>query len=518
MSVGARAGVVAAGTAVATGVGWLAWDMTRPVPVAAPAAVAPEAAPEAAAAPEVVETAPEVAAAPEAAAPAPEAEAAEPEVAAAPEPEVAAAPDPAPEPAPAPAAEPAAPVPPVIGTWLVAADGSATIAGRAEPGARVRVLVDGKAVAETVATAAGEFALVTTLAANPAPSLMTLVMVLADGTEVPSAQTVALGPIAGPAEVEVAAVAEPAAPETAATETAAPETEPAAEPAPAAPAPAEPAAPEPPPALMLTDEGATLLQEPAAAEPAAPGGQVAVTVETIAYAEDGTVRLGGSGEPGAVLRIYLDNAPVAELAVPAGGKWLATLTDTAPGIYTLRVDQLNAEGAVTARFETPFKRETPEALAAAAAPAEAAPAEAAPEPPAAAPATPEAPAEVAAATVAPAEGTVAPEAPAADTATAAVAPEAAPAAPAPEPVAPAAAEAAAAEPAAPEPAPAAPEPAPPAPRVTVTVQPGHTLWAIARGEMGEGMMYVQVWEANKDSIRDPDLIYPGQVFTIPVAE
>lgn len=70
-------------------------------------------------------------------------------------------------------------------------------------------------------------------------------------------------------------------------------------------------------------------------------------------------------------------------------------------------------------------------------------------------------------------------------------------------------------PAAPEPAPA--EPAPevaPAP-ITVTVQPGLTLWAIARENFGEGMMYVQVFEANRDKIKDPDLIYPGQVFTVP---
>ncbi len=49
----------------------------------------------------------------------------------------------------------------------------------------------------------------------------------------------------------------------------------------------------------------------------------------------------------------------------------------------------------------------------------------------------------------------------------------------------------------------------------VTVQPGFTLWGIAREEWGEGIRYVQVFEANRDQIRDPDLIFPGQVFTIP---
>lgn len=49
----------------------------------------------------------------------------------------------------------------------------------------------------------------------------------------------------------------------------------------------------------------------------------------------------------------------------------------------------------------------------------------------------------------------------------------------------------------------------------VTVQPGNTLWAIARSHYGEGVLYVRVFEANKDLILDPDLIYPGQIFTVP---
>ena len=49
----------------------------------------------------------------------------------------------------------------------------------------------------------------------------------------------------------------------------------------------------------------------------------------------------------------------------------------------------------------------------------------------------------------------------------------------------------------------------------VTVQPGNTLWAIARDRYGSGPAYVKVFEANRDRIRDPDLIYPGQVFSIP---
>ncbi|WP_193142174.1 MULTISPECIES: LysM peptidoglycan-binding domain-containing protein [unclassified Meridianimarinicoccus] len=49
----------------------------------------------------------------------------------------------------------------------------------------------------------------------------------------------------------------------------------------------------------------------------------------------------------------------------------------------------------------------------------------------------------------------------------------------------------------------------------VTVQPGATLWAIAQDLYGAGTRYVQVFEANRDQIRDPNLIYPGQVFDLP---
>ena len=52
-------------------------------------------------------------------------------------------------------------------------------------------------------------------------------------------------------------------------------------------------------------------------------------------------------------------------------------------------------------------------------------------------------------------------------------------------------------------------------RGQATIQPGFTLWKLAELKYGFGMRYVQIFEANRDSIKDPDLIYPGQVFQIP---
>ena len=49
----------------------------------------------------------------------------------------------------------------------------------------------------------------------------------------------------------------------------------------------------------------------------------------------------------------------------------------------------------------------------------------------------------------------------------------------------------------------------------VIVQPGNSLWRIARRTYGEGTRYTTIFEANREQIKDADLIYPGQVFTVP---
>jgi nucleoid-associated protein YgaU len=462
---GTRVAILLLGGAAAAGVGYLGWQMTRPAPqVEAAAKPADATAPETA-----TETATETAATPETADPAD-------------------APKPVAETAPAPADE-AKPAQPLIDTWRVTADGEAVVSGSAEPGATIEVVVDDVTVASGAATASGEFAILFTLAPNPKPSLMWLSMVQPGLPAIPSEEMVALGPIEGPKLAEVAAEPAPEATDTA----------PAEEPAAVAAVEPAPDVPAAPPALLLSDDGAVVLQDPAAPE-ASSGPTASVMIDTISYTPEGEVQVGGRGAGGAALRLYLDNAEKAVLAVPASGLWTTTLPDTQPGIYTLRVDQLDATGKVISRFETPFKRETVEALAAVAAGTN-------PEP---------VTQDTAAATEAPAELAVAePAAQAATEATAAEA-EAAPE-PVIEPVTEPVTETASAEtPAVPEADPVAAAPEAPVP-VSVTVQPGFTLWGIAQDRMGDGVMYVQVFEANRDKIKDPNLIYPGQVFTMPAA-
>ncbi len=49
----------------------------------------------------------------------------------------------------------------------------------------------------------------------------------------------------------------------------------------------------------------------------------------------------------------------------------------------------------------------------------------------------------------------------------------------------------------------------------VVVQPGNSLWRIARRIYGDGVRYSIIYAANAGQIRNPDLIYPGQIFHTP---
>lgn len=319
--------------------------------------------------------------------------------------------------------------PVTIGNWRVEADGAGLVAGKAAPGVEVAILVDGAEVARATSTAGGEFVALFTLAEKETPSLLTLSAALPDGTALPVPEAIALAPVGGDAA---------------------------------------------PAGLLLAEDG---VEVQAAAPPEAQVAEVSITA--LAIAPDGAVQINGQAGAGQVVRLYLNEALVQDATVAEDGRWRVDLPSVAPGDYVLRADQIDGQGAVTARAERAFSRTAPVVVAAA---------------------EPVAPVDEAGAEqdVAPAmaQSTPAPvtDAPVADV----------PAQDTPE--AGAAADSSAAAEAAPTPAPQA---------VTITVEPGFTLWQIAREKYGDGVLYVQVFEANRDQIRDPDLIYPGQVFTLP---
>ncbi|MCT8160231.1 LysM peptidoglycan-binding domain-containing protein [Pseudoruegeria sp. SHC-113] len=238
---------------------------------------------------------------------------------------------------------------------------------------------------------------------------------------------------------------------------------------------------KPAPRVLLADQtGVRVLQDGADAG--------VLSIDTVGYTATGDVQIAGRGLSGQTVRLYLNGAVIADAPVSDAGGWSTVLAGVAPGIYTLRADEIGADGKLSARTEIPFKRESAEVLAealgATAAPVADASQEGADVSTAQAPAT-DASTEAPAETALVADGAAAPstEAPATPEASAQV------------------------ETPTPAQAPSGP--------VIVTVQPGFTLWGIASETYGDGFLYVKVFEANADQIRDPDLIYPGQIFTVP---
>jgi nucleoid-associated protein YgaU len=401
-------------------------------------------------------------------------------------------------------------------------DGSALIAGQAQGRGHVVLSVDGVELPEARAdlTGNGQFVIFAFLPATADQQSLKLHLYAQDGSgPVVSVQTIFVAP--APVEEAVAA-SESVAPESEApaeTETTdetndATETDIEVETAPTQTASTEAPEDAAPATVILADEdGVRVLQDgtPSAANPA-------VTIDTISYSSNGDVILGGRGQAGNFVRIYLDNQSIATSKISANGYWSLELSDIEPGIYTLRVDELNATGDVVSRAETPFKREAAEELAELMAP------ETEPEEPSV---------EVPSQNVAEAQSAQA-DAPSSDapkTAAETVADTGSDTAPDtsvtqvevtvqaevaelnPQDEQSSDGETVATEA---QPADTASVLRTPSQTFRVrTVQPGSTLWAIAKESYGAGIEYFKVFEANKERIRDPDLIYPGQVFEIP---
>ncbi len=341
---------------------------------------------------------------------------------------------PAPVAAPAPEAVAEAPEPeqaqqvPEFDTFRVEPDGSMVIAGRAEPGQTVDVILAGEAIDRVVADAGGNFVALPVAGPAAQPRRLSL---LADpeGDAIASTTSYIVAPIAAP--VVIAAVEDPEpnvtpeAPQAPADVQAVPSI--AAPQAPTVPdTDLAPAAPVAPTVLQADADGVRVVQ--ASPTLTAPEAQPNVALDAITYDPEGEVQLSGRATGDGAVQVYIDNEPVTASPVTEGGDWRIDLPDIATGVYTLRIDEVDAEGGVVSRLETPFRREEAADVAA-----------------------------------------VLAEETSVDGFEVAVR----------------------------------------------TVQPGATLWAIAEENLGAGIFYVEVYEANRDLIRDPDLIYPGQIFRIP---
>lgn len=360
---------------------------------------------------------------------------------------------------------PETPEPPVPGFDVVrvAPDGETLIAGTAAPGARVRVFIDGAEVGEATADGAGNFVSMLAMGVSDLARVVSL-QAEADGRSVGSEQEIIVAPMPAPAPVAVADAEGPASPGPGTAEASRQAEEagdpgaapggPAGEVASAAnelaladgmdlPAPGidsdapvvaaspdfvpDPGTPPEPPAgarapTLLLSEGGTVR----VVQSETPVVMDRVAIDAITYDTEGEVTLSGRAGTGGFVRVYLDNRPILTTEISGAGDWRTELPEVDTGVYTLRVDAVDAEGNVTARAETPFLRESTEDVQ----------------------------------TFADELGSG-------------------------------------------------------AARDLVTVQPGDHLWGIATRRYGEGFLYVKVFEANRGQIRDPDLIYPGQIFNLP---
>jgi nucleoid-associated protein YgaU len=348
--------------------------------------------------------------------------------------------------APKPTLSESAPKTPSFDVVRVETDGAAMIAGNAEAGSMIDIRVNETVVAQVKADSRGNFASFVTLPESKDAQVLTLV----SEAQVAASEQVIVAPIVvekatpavAPVVVEAIAADTPASQDVSlVVEKATPAVAPVVVEAIAADTPASqdvplvvekttptvapviveniveetPAAPEAPVVLLASKEGVRVLQAPK------PDAMTAL-LGSISYDDAGDVALTGAAS-GEFVRVYLNNRAVATSQIEANGDWQAGLPAVDTGIYTLRVDELDKQGQVVARVETPFKREEPEVLAAA-------------------------------------------------TETEKLV-------------------------------------------QAITVQPGSTLWAIAQERYGSGTLYTRVFKANADTIKNPDLIYPGQVFRVP---
>jgi len=255
--------------------------------------------------------------------------------------------------------------------------------------------------------------------------------------------------------------------------------------------------------LLVDETGVKILQDGEEAGPF-----ITVSIDTISYNLQGDVSIGGRAAGRGFVRIYLDNRAITTSHISDSGYWTVDLLNVEAGLYTLRVDELNSVGDVMSRSETPFKREEPTELAALMAETDEVVVDDAAEAETVAAASDTLKSDTA--------GKVQQESEITQTVVDVQAQVKNLAASASDIYFEVEASGASSKGVGGEPVELdAYLRAPSATFRVKTVQPGSTLWAIAKESYGAGIEYFKVFDANKERIRDPDLIYPGQVFEIP---
>ncbi|GJD33935.1 hypothetical protein FMGBMHLM_0830 [Methylobacterium aerolatum] len=391
-------------------------------------------------------------------------------------------------------------------------NGDAVVAGRGKPNTVVEMLVDGQPVARALADPTGQFAIVP----PPLPkgsSEIVLRSKSADGTETRSTQSVAISISPKGDTQPLVALTSPDAPTVVLSQPgamaqapAAPGATEAAKPDGARTAAGRPGTGQPEDSQALTSQAQPPQAQTAQAQ-VAPLRIVSVDAEPT-----GRLYISGVGIAGTQVRLYLNDTLITPAKVGADGHVTFTIgRGISPGRYKVRVEEVDpGTGKVAHRAEVAFVMPEPVAgpgdtRQAANTPAD--PARTAKAPPQAGATAPQAGKSA----PPPSNGTAAEPpngtGPGGDTAVARSggATGATPG------------EMAATAPRRDDDGQADRPGAVYVPAITTAkITRGDSLWQISKRTYGRGRRYTVIYDANQDQIRDPDLIYPGQTFVLPM--
>lgn len=239
------------------------------------------------------------------------------------------------------------PVTPSFDIVRVETSGDAVMAGRAAPGATVQIYSHDGLVAETTADERGDWVVVLEEPLAAGSHELWLKSLETNGAVSESRESVAM-----------------LVPEAGETPSASTETQETSETASAAgdtdqTGTADDGADETIAVLVPRDDDGKveILQEPEDGVGLAGGD--GLSLDTLDYDEAGEVSLSGKAEPGAEIRAYVDGELVGRTLADSAGNWRMMLEKPVEqGLHALRIDQVDEEGIVLGRVETPFDRES----------------------------------------------------------------------------------------------------------------------------------------------------------------
>ncbi|CDN91308.1 LysM peptidoglycan-binding domain-containing protein [Agrobacterium tumefaciens] len=253
---------------------------------------------------------------------------------------------PAAAPAPGDAAQ-ATPGAPTFDVLRVEPDGSAVVAGKAQPGAKLEILSNGKVIAQTTIDGTGDFAAVFDNPLPPGDHELVLRSTDASGKATQSEEVATVSVPENKAGELLAMVSKPG---KASRVLAMPEA------APPALQPQQAAQSQQPAATSET--GASNTPAPAAGTTAPAAAPLTSTVQVSAVEFEGSkIFVAGSAPAASTVRALVDDKEIGKTTAEASGHFVIEgNVDLTVGSHIITVEELNADGTVKVRVRVPFER------------------------------------------------------------------------------------------------------------------------------------------------------------------